>query len=271
MRSLLELVRLDNLLLAATGVAIGGFLALGGVRFEAILLWAMASGALLGAAGNIANDLFDRDADRLAHPDRPLVSGRVSQTAAFALAGIAGGTGLLLAYFVSRQLFALALFALVVMLIYSPALKPAGWPGNVAVAVVASLPPVYGALALGAPRAGAVPFAIGSLLHFARELVKDVEDMPGDQAIGRRTVPLTRGRDTAFVAAAMALVLFVPASLAPWFGGWYGPRYGIPVLLLDVVIALLIARLLARNGQGSSRLLKVAMLWGMAAILWDRL
>jgi len=269
--SILALVRLRNLLLSAAGVAIGGVLAQGSVRFPVPLLLAILSGVLLGAAGNVANDIFDREADRIDKPERPLVSGRVSERAAFLLGGLAGGLGLLAAYFVSARLLWLAVAALGVMLVYSPLLKPAGLPGNLAVATIGSLPPVYGALALGAPRAGLVPFAIATLLHFARELVKDVEDMPGDRALGRRTVPLRWGRDTAFVMASAALIMFVPASLAPWFAGWYGARYGFSVLALNLLIALLISRLLAKNGQGTPGLAKLAMAWGILAVLWDRL
>src|SRR5437867_3909695 len=57
---LLALVRPRNLLLSAAGVAIGGVLAQGRAAFPPVVLWAMASAIGLGAAGNVANDLFDR-------------------------------------------------------------------------------------------------------------------------------------------------------------------------------------------------------------------
>jgi len=269
--SVLALVRARNLLLAAAGVAIGGILASGVIGIGTAVGWAMLSAMLLGAAGNAANDLFDREADRINRPERPLVSGRLSVTAAFVIAGACGGGGLWLAYWIGAPQFYVALAALLVMLLYSPLIKPIGLPGNLAVAVIASLPPVYGALAAHNARAGYVPFVMGALLHFAREIVKDLEDVPGDLALGRRTLPVRLGRDTAFLLAAGALVLFVPASLAPWFGGWYGLRYGIAVLVLDALIAVLIARLLARQEGGARAALKVAMIWGLLALLWDRL
>ena len=146
-----------------------------------------------------------------------------------------------------------------------------GLAGNLAVAVVAGLPPLYGAVAAGGPRAGYAPFGMAALLHFARELVKDIEDVPGDIAQGRRTIPIRYGSDTACALAALALVVFVPASLAPWFAGWYGRRYGVLVVLLNVGICVLIARLLARQPDGARAALKVAMLWGLVALLGDRL
>ncbi len=267
----LRLVRARNLVLAAAGVAVGGVLVLGRPTIPALVAWAMVSAVGLGAAGNIANDLADRDADRINRPDRPLVRGAISASAAIVLGGVAGGLGLLTAWWAGRTTFAIGVAALVVMLLYSPVLKARGLAGNVAVAVIASLPFVYGPAALGDWRVGRVPFAIAALLHFAREVVKDLEDVAGDRAMGRRTLPIVRGETAAFLAAALALIAFVPVSLAPLFAGLYGRRYGIVVALLDVALLVLVVRLLHQRLAGARGGLKVAMVAGLAALLWDRL
>ena len=268
---LAALVRLRNILMGAAGVAIGGVLVEGRLVVPAAVVWAMASAFGLGAAGNIANDLADLDADRVNRPQRPLVRGAVGANAAILLGGLLGAAGLFAAYWVGPRLFALGLAALVVMLVYSPLLKQYGLLGNVAVAVVASLPPVYGATAAGWPRAGLVPFAMGAFLHFARELAKDLEDVAGDRVQGRRTLPIVLGAEVTYLLAASALILFVPASLAPWFLGWYGRRYGLVVLLLDLGVLAVVWRLLGRQLAGARKALKVAMLVGLAALLWDSL
>jgi len=269
--SVLTLVRARNLLLSAAGVAIGGFLAQGHVAMPDVLLWAMASAALLGAAGNVANDLADVDADRVNRPGRPLVGGAVSVPAALLIGGMAGGLGLLSAWMVETRLFLIALAALLVMLAYSPVLKQRGLLGNLAVAVVASLPMIYGATAVGWWRGGLVASVLAALLHFSREIVKDLADVAGDAAQGRRTIPIRYGPGTAFLLAAGALILFVPASLAPYFSGWYGHRYGIVVIVLDIGVLALVARLLAQQAAGASAALKTAMFTGLVALLWDRL
>jgi len=269
--NVLALVRARNLLLSAAGVAIGGFLAQGHIAMPAVLQWAMVSAALLGAAGNIANDLADRDADRINRPDRPLVSGVVSSRTALLMGGVTGGMGLLAAWQVEPRLFLIGLAALVVMLAYSPVLKQRGVLGNVAVAIVASLPLIYGATAVGWWRGGLLASVLASLLHFAREIVKDLDDVAGDASQGRQTIPIRYGPDTACLLAASALILFIPASLAPYFSGWYGHRYGVVVIVLDIGILALIARLLARQAAGARAALKTAMLAGLVALLWDRL
>jgi geranylgeranylglycerol-phosphate geranylgeranyltransferase len=265
------IIRPRNLVLAAAGVAVGGFLALGRFAFPAALWWAIPSAILLGAAGNTANDLFDLEADRINRPLRPLVTGAISRRQAVVVAGVAGGLGLWAAWWVSGTLFALGLAALVVMLIYSPLLKSRGLLGNLAVAVVASMPLVYGAAAVGYWRAGLVPAGLAAFLHLAREIVKDLEDVPGDLAIGRATLPIGWGMDAGFLAAAAVLAVFVPVSLAPWVTGWYGPRYGSIVLLVDLGVMVLIARLVQRRLEGARSALKAAMAAGLLALLWERI
>jgi geranylgeranylglycerol-phosphate geranylgeranyltransferase len=266
-----ELVRLKNLLMAAAGVAVGGFLVWGRVRFPPELAWAMASAAALGAAGNVANDLADLDADRVNKPNRPLVSGAVSRGAALAIGGLAGGLGLFAAWWVGGAVLRIALPALAVMLVYSPVFKQRGLAGNLVVAVVGSLPLVYGAAAAGWWRAGVLPASIAALLHLPREIVKDLEDVPGDRAAGRRTIPIVWGESAAYAVAAAALVLFVPVALGPWFAGWYGRRYGWVALAVAAGAAVVAGRLLNRRLRGARAALKLAMAFGLAALLWDRL
>jgi geranylgeranylglycerol-phosphate geranylgeranyltransferase len=269
--SSVALVRPGNLLLAAGGVAVGGFLALGRAAFPAALLWAMGSAVGLGAAGTAANDVFDLEADRVNRPLRPLVTGALSRRAAVVVAGVAGGLGLWAAWWVSPGLFVIALAALAVMIAYSPVFKARGLPGNVAVAVVASLPLVYGAVAVGDWRAGLVPFVLAALLHLARELVKDLGDVPGDLAIERRTVPIAWGMKAGFLAAAGVVALFLPVALVPWVAGWYGWRYGVVVMVLDLALVFLVVRLAQGRPGGARGALKAAMLVGLVALLWDRL
>jgi 4-hydroxybenzoate polyprenyltransferase len=171
-----RIVRAHNLLIAAAGVLAGGWIALGALVLPKLLLFAALSAVGLGMAGNVANDLQDVRADRanLAGDRHPLVAGRFSPDRANLLVWIGllvglGGAGLV----AGRQLL-VAVLALAVMLGYSPLFKRHGLPGNLAVAVVGGLPLFYGALAVGRPAAGVVPWVLAAWLHLARELVKDL-------------------------------------------------------------------------------------------------
>ena len=270
MRDALRLIRASNLLIAAFGVLAGGWIALERVALPIALVWAALSGFALGAAGNTLNDLFDVTADRHNRPGRPLAAGRVSRGAAVAIIIGAALSGLVAAAVVSNALLTAAFAALVVMSVYSPVLKRLGAPGNLAVAAIAGLPLWYGALAVGRPAAGVVPWVLAGWLHLVREIVKDIEDEPGDRALGRRTLPIAWGRRrTAVVAAALALG-FVPLSLALPLEEGYRAAYWVVAMPAQMAVVAAAVHLVLDRIERVSRLLKGVMVLGLVALVAGR-
>lgn len=264
----LELVRFPNLLIAAAGVLAGGWIALRAVQIPNTLVLGALAAIAIGAVGNAWNDIRDVAADRVNRPGtRPLAAGQVDRRTAdlivfdgtlfaLAFAGLVGG----------RQIL-VAVMALVVMFLYSPLLKPRLLVGNVMVAVLAGSPPFFGALAVDRPAAGVVPWILAAWVHLVREIVKDVEDEPGDRMIGRRTLPIVAGRRRALVVAAVLALLFVPASLwLPKTAGYSGAYF---VIALIAQMALLIAAtwLLLGRVERVSSVLKGAMVIGLIALV----
>ena len=267
MRDWTRLVRVPNLLLAAAGVIAGGWIAAGMPIATRALLLAAVSGAALGAAGNAVNDLNDLAADRINHPARPLVRGSLSRGTALATVAIAAIIGLGAAAAASGAQLGSGAAALAVMIAYSPLLKRHGWPGNVAVAAIAGLPLWYGALAAGRPGAGAVPWIIGGWLHLAREVVKDVEDVAGDQAAGRRTIAVRHGVATALRVARGLIVTFVALALVLPFAAGFGWAYYVVAVPAFALVGAA-ARRLAQGGiVGVSGVLKAAMAVGVVALV----
>jgi geranylgeranylglycerol-phosphate geranylgeranyltransferase len=264
----LRLIRGSNLLIAAAGVLAGGWIALGSIGFPKELLFAALSGIALGAVGNTWNDIRDVAADRVNRPGgRPLAAGQIARGTADLV--VFGGSvlGIAFAGLVSGYQVLAALAALAAMLAYSPLLKPRPLIGNVAVAVVAGSPPFYGALAVGIPAAGVVPWVLAAWLHFVREVVKDVEDEPGDRVIGRRTLPIAVGRRPALVLAAGAGLLFVPASLLLPRNAGYGGAYFLIALLAQMAMLVAATWLLLGRVERVSALLKGAMVIGLVALV----
>lgn len=266
---MLRLVRAPNLLIAAAGVLAGGWIALESVALPKELVFAAISGMALGAAGNAWNDICDAAADRAnpAAAGRPLAAGRLRRGTADLIVFLGGFVGLAAAGLIGGWQVLAAVAALVVMLAYSPWLKPRPVIGNVAVALTAGSPPFYGALALGAPAAGVVPWALAAWLHCVREVVKDVEDEPGDRHIGRRTLVIAAGARPAQIVASAAAFLFIPASLLlPRSAGYALPYF---LVALPAQMAVLVAAtwlLLGQVGRVSG-FLKGAMVIGLAALV----
>lgn len=270
MADVLRLVRWHNLLIAGGGVLAGGWIALGRVAFPAALLLAAFSGLALGAAGNALNDLLDVPADRRNRPDRPLAAGRLAPRTALALIVAAALLGLTVAAAVSWALLLAGAAALAVMAAYSPFLKRYGAPGNVAVALVAGLPLWYGALAVGQPALGVVPWALAAWLHLVREIVKDVQDEPGDRLVGRRTLPIALGRRRAEVTAGILALGFVPLSLALPLEQGYRAAYWVVAMPAQMAIVAAAVHLFLDHPDRVSRLLKGVMVVGLIALVAGR-
>ena len=267
-----RLVRGPNLLIAVAGVAAGGWIALGRLALPKLLVCAAVSGIGLGAAGNVANDLHDAEADRINHPDgaRPIAAGRVTREAGHLVVWLGLLVGLGAAALVSGTQLLVGLALLTLMFIYSPGLKRAGVPGNLAVAAVAGLPPFYGALAVGRPGAGLVPWALAAWIHLGREVVKDLQDEAGDRQLGRRTLPIRLGRSRTVRVAWWLCVAFIPlAFLLPFLAGYAGFYY--PVAAIAALSVVFAAHGLRRDRFArASILLKTAMVIGLAALVLGR-
>ena len=271
MAAVFRLLRAPNLIIAAAGVCAGGWIALPNIALPKELVFAALSGMALGAAGNTWNDIRDVGADRVNRPGtRPLAAGTVSRGLADLMLFTGTLLGLVFAGLVGGWQILAALAALLVMLIYSPLLKPKPLLGNLAVALVAGSPPFYGALALGRPAAGLVPWILAAWLDLVREIVKDVEDETGDRAIGRRTLPIAVGRRPAMVVAAGVALLFVPASLLLPLNDDYMWAYFLFALPVQMAVLLAATWLLLGKVERVSTLLKGAMVVGLVALVMGK-
>ena len=272
MIDVLRLVRAHNLFLAALGVLAGGWIALGALTTPRLLAFAAIAAIGFGAAGNALNDIWDAAGDRVNRParERPLAAGRLTRGTAD-LCVVAGTLlGLAAAALVNGTAVLVGLAALVVMIAYSPVLKRRGVPGNVAVALIAGLPLWHGAIAVGRPGAGVVPWILAAWLHLVRELVKDLDDQEGDRVLGRRTLPLVLGARASRVIAAALAAAFVPLSLVLPAREHYRPAYFLLAVFAQLAVLAVASRLVTGRAGRHSLLLKGAMLVGIVALVAGR-
>ncbi|MCI4349584.1 MAG: UbiA family prenyltransferase, partial [Thermoplasmata archaeon] len=182
MRPYLQLIRGGNVLVSLGGTVIAGLAARGaGIPLQTSLLGPLLlaglSTGLVTAAGNVLNDLGDRDSDRTNHPDRPLVTGAVSIRAAQRLTiALFVGSGLAITPIIlSAPLLAVIwVGALVALLSYEFRLKAGGLGGNAAVAFLTGAVFLYGGAAVGNV-AVVLPFALMAFAAtLSREIIKDM-------------------------------------------------------------------------------------------------
>ena len=256
----LALLRWRNALLAGAGVCAGAWWSAG--RLTGGVAVATMAAFALTAVANTTNDIADAEIDRVAHPERPLASGAIRAVAAMRFAIACSLVSMVLTAVVAWWLAAVTAGVLAVMWTYSTRLKPHGVPGNLAVAVLGSLPFFYGAAAVGEVRKGAILVAVAAPLHFAREVAKDLDDAEAD-GLTRRTLPVTRGPRTARAAVVAGIVTYAVAVglLATMF-----PLFAL-LLIPTIFLAALAARRLYRGRAGAAGLLKAAMVIAIAALV----
>jgi geranylgeranylglycerol-phosphate geranylgeranyltransferase len=259
-KAFLELARWENALIASLGVLFGAWWV--GWGGELPIGFAILAALPLTAAANAWNDIADIAIDRRAHPSRPLPSGRLGVATARRFAAFSALAGVVLASGADAQLGILTVLVVALMYAYSNGLKRAGLAGNVTVAVLASLPFLYGGWAAGRPSKALVLVAIAAPLHFAREIAKDIEDAPAD-AGSRETLPVTGGSEVAAAVLVASLIVFL-LLLIPYVVA----RPPLAVALLPAAGLVAYAGWCVVKGRrGSPLVFKIAMLCAMGAFV----
>jgi len=270
-RPYLEILRPHNMLAAALAV-FTGFHAAGGPGVAGAG-WLASLCALATGAGNIANDVFDADIDRVNKPRRPIPSGRLSKRAAFVWYAVVSLAVTVLALAnVPHALATIVLTWQAALLVYARWLKRM-WPaGNLTVATIAASALYGGAMAAGDTSAAVLPMTIVFAFVLCREMVKGIEDVAGDRAAGARTLAVVAGKETASRVAAAAMLLVAAGMPLPGVADVFGAAYAW-IMLATVVPALIAGALIAVRSSETkafasvSRLLKLAMFAGLVAIV----
>jgi len=201
-------------------------------QWEKVLI---ASGVVFAfvAGGNALNDYLDREVDRMAHPERPLPSGRMRPVTALRLSAGAFVVSLALSLLLDLVSIAIVVSAIVIMLGYELATKKRGLAGNLSIAwLTGALFLLGGAIVGGLDRTIAIA-AMAFLATLGREIVKDIQDMEGDY--DRATLPKRLGKKRAGVVGSAAFLAAVAMSPEPYLVGVFGIWYLATVLVADAI------------------------------------
>lgn len=266
-----ELSRPINGVIAFISVFLGALLASGGVQpilgVGAIALAAL----LLLSAGNAFNDYCDVEIDRINKPNRPIVSGRIERTQARSFAFVLMVLGVWLGMLVNWTATLLSLVVAVLLLLYAVKLKQTLLLGNLVVATLTALVFLAGAVAAREFGGIRVPILFAFLFTAAREIVKDIEDVEGDQRVGARTLPIVWGTRKATWIAVGIMGIVILFSPVPYLLKWYGISYLVVVFFgVDLVLAYLMWRLLrddsAKTAAMVQKWMKADIFLGLLAI-----
>jgi 4-hydroxybenzoate polyprenyltransferase len=206
----LTLSRPFTLVAPALGFASGAATAAGAAPREAwsaqLLLYpclGLVMAAVLNAASNALNQIYDLEIDRINKPGRPLPSGRLTLHDAWAFTYAAYAAALALAWLVApagrHECFWIVVIATVITVLYSAPpfrTKRLGIWANVTIAIPRGVLLKVAGWSAVKTILGAEPWFIGAifgLFLLGASTTKDFADMEGDARGGCRTLPIIYG------------------------------------------------------------------------------
>lgn len=230
-------------------------------------------------AGNAMNDIKDAAIDKLAHPARPLPSGRISEQEAkrfvvvlwiLSLASMLYGASTL--HTQDAQwwpLVTIYLAAVALMLSYDlgPETKTKGLIGNISISLMVAAVIGYGAATVGSINSLVIWVAmVVFFTNLAREVIKDCQDILADEG-ERETLPMKIGIENARMAAYVMIMAGLVCLYIPY---WQGPfnlnqlLYQTPAILVLITLNGPIFK--GEDARVSTRI-RVAMLLGLLGFM----
>jgi geranylgeranylglycerol-phosphate geranylgeranyltransferase len=268
-RGYLDLTRPLNAVAAGVLTFVGAFVSGGNAGSRLAIAAAVLATLLAVAAGNAINDYFDREVDAINNPERPIPRGAVRPRGALAFSA-ALFVGAIAATVVLPPLaIAIAAINLIALVAYTEVFKGTPGAGNALVSYLVGSTFLFGGAAVGDARPVVVLFSLAALSTFAREVIKDVEDLEGDAAEGLVTLPVAIGERRALRVSAVVLLVAVLASPIPYALGTFDVAYLALVVPADAVMLYAAYAGFEDPGRGQS-LLKYGMFLATAAFIAGR-
>jgi 4-hydroxybenzoate polyprenyltransferase len=227
----LKLIRYQNLLLLALMQLVFRFGYLELIKIPlSLFYWQYSllvfSTVLIAAGGYVINDIFDQETDEVNKAEKAIIGKQISESIAYTIyfsltiTGVA--CGFVLANSVSHPNFAV-LFVLIATLLYfyASSLKQIAVVGNIVVAALLAfsviiigifdiIPNTFDINRAQMGLAFSILFDYAKfafIINLVREIIKDIEDINGDNLQGIRTLPIIIGTKKTVIIAFFLLLL----------------------------------------------------------------
>ena len=231
---LIKLVRPLNVFIGCLSIFVGGIVSGKPTELSEAewmyLLCAVLAGGLVMAAGNVTNDYFDRDLDKLLKPERPIPSGVITPWKALLFGILLFFSGTIISIVPGLTVMAVTLLAVVLLLLYNTSLKKLPLIGNVTVSFLTGLAFVYGGIAVRSFVRALIPGTFAFFFNLGREILKDIEDSSGDRQKGHQTLPVILGSTESLALSGICFLAVLVISIIPYAVGFFGLRYMIMLI-----------------------------------------
>ncbi len=269
--SLLRLTRFWNLMIIGWAQYCTVIFLIDDSHFRDVrLLLLVISTAFIAAAGYIINDYYDVKIDLINKPDRVVIGKTISRRLAILFHSGFSLTGIGIGFYLNWRIGIVNFISVFFLWLYSNALKRLPFVGNLTVAMLTGLS-IYMVNLLYPPTL--VLVAVYALFAFfitlVREIIKDIEDLKGDDTFGCKTLPIVWGirRTKQFTYALLAIFSIVvvvlhltvrPLPINYFIGFLFLPMLGLLIWLVRADTRLDFYRL--------SQFCKILMLLGIVSM-----
>lgn len=245
----------------------------GGVSISLInYIIAATAGMLTGAAGNVINDYFDVEIDKINRPDRMIASGKISTTSALNFYLMLIVTALILSLILSMEAFVVVTGASIFIFLYSSMWKKLPLIGNVVVSSVTGFTFIYGGIVVGNILPTIFPALFAFMTTLIREIVKDIQDIKGDKARDLKTFPISYGAKKSVKLINILTVILILMTTFPFFLSLYKIEFLVFVMLIVNPLLIRTVKMLSVAKTSNdfykvSSLIKIVMILGIIGII----
>lgn len=271
LESMLKLTRFGNLVIIAlaqyftAGFLIGMFTL---NDFELLLL--ATSTVSIAAGGYIINDYYDVKIDYINKPDRVVIGKSITRRYAILFHVVLSALGIVLGYYLSWRVAAVNVLSVFLLWLYSNNLKRLPFIGNFTVAFLTGLAVYTVDVYYRTQNSLIIIYALFAFfMTLVREIIKDMEDLKGDNTFGCKTLPIVWGIRKTKILVYLIIVLF-GAMVALMNQFYRALPFKYHLVFLYVPLLWLIFRLsradMKKDFRRLSVLCKVIMLLGILSM-----
>ena len=208
--SLFKLTRFGNLVIIAFAQYFTARFLIGPQTFTDLHLAILSlSTVCIAAAGYIINDYYDVKIDYINKPERVVIGKQITRRYAILFHVVLSSAGILLGLILSWRIGAVNVFSVFLLWLYSNSLKRLPFVGNLTVAMLTGLSIYVVDLYYGTHSSMVIIYAVFAFfMTLVREIIKDMEDLKGDNTFGCRTLPIVLGMRRTKVIIYAILAIF---------------------------------------------------------------
>jgi len=238
---------------------------------KTIILLSSLAAAFTAGAGNIINDIYDIETDKISHPNRVLVIGEITKKKAWYLYSALNISSAFIAASLSPMLLVIVFITTILLFIYAAYLKRLPLIGNIVVSLITGLAFIYGGFVSNNPVAAIIPAIFAFLINLIREIVKDIQDIEGDLKLNYKTYPIRFGINNSKRFILLITFVLIAFTFYPFFTELYKIEYFIIVMVFVNPLLLFCLKLLFDHKRDNnlsyvSNILKLNMVLGLISI-----